>query len=88
LFINILMASFDITMGDSLDTQGVKSKGPNKNWCEPEHKMLMWLLMKEINQGLRDVSGKFNKLTVETSFLPAIHRQLGTNKTSPSKGIG
>ena len=74
------MASFDTTIGDLQDTQEVKSKGPYKKWFEPEHQMLLRLLVEEINQRLRNANGKFNKL-VETRFFPTIHKHFGTNKT-------
>lgn len=75
------MASSHTTMGDTQDTQDVKSKGSYKQWSEPEHKMLLRLLVDGINQGFRDANCKFNKLTVETRILPPLNKQLGTKKT-------
>ncbi|EOA19211.1 hypothetical protein CARUB_v100065550mg, partial [Capsella rubella] len=45
------------------DTQDVKAKGQYKQWSEPEHKLLLRLLVDAVNQGFRDANGKFNKLT-------------------------
>ena len=81
------MASFDTTIGDSQDTQEVKSKGPYKKWFEPEHQMLLRLLVEEINQRLRNANGKFNKL-VETRFFPTIHKHFGLIKPTLNTEIG
>ncbi|XP_006289451.2 uncharacterized protein At2g29880 [Capsella rubella] len=63
------------------DTQDVKAKGQYKQWSEPEHKLLLRLLVDAVNQGFRDANGKFNKLTVERRILPSLNKQLGTNKS-------
>ncbi|XP_023644307.1 uncharacterized protein At2g29880-like [Capsella rubella] len=72
------MISYQGTMGD---TQDVKAKGQYKQWSEPEHKLLVRLLVDAVNQGFRDANGKFNKLTVERRILPSLNKQLGTNKS-------
>ncbi|EOA28309.1 hypothetical protein CARUB_v10024507mg [Capsella rubella] len=48
------------------DSQVVKPKNPYNHWLEPESKMLVRLLVDAVNEGFRDASGKFSKLTVET----------------------
>ncbi|CAN8268643.1 unnamed protein product [Cochlearia groenlandica] len=58
-----------------------KSKGKYHHWSEPESKLLLQLLVEAINQGFRDASGKFNKLTVETRILANLNEQLGSTKT-------
>ncbi|CAE5963855.1 unnamed protein product [Arabidopsis arenosa] len=69
-------------MEDTQDTQDTQdAKGPYKKWSDPQHKMLLRLLVDAINHGFRDANGKFNKLTVETRILPPINKQLGAKKT-------
>uniref|UniRef100_A0A1J3FGL1 Uncharacterized protein n=1 Tax=Noccaea caerulescens TaxID=107243 RepID=A0A1J3FGL1_NOCCA len=62
------------------DTEEVKSKGPYKTWSDPEHKMLLRLLVEAVNQGFRK-NGKFNQLTVETRILSTLKGELGSTKT-------
>ncbi|KAL1200341.1 hypothetical protein V5N11_034085 [Cardamine amara subsp. amara] len=45
--------------------------------------MLIRLLVDSVNQGFRDASGKFNKLTVETRILTKLNEKLGSKKTYP-----
>ncbi|XP_009139406.2 uncharacterized protein At2g29880 isoform X2 [Brassica rapa] len=66
------------TMGDPKD---VKGKGQYHTWSGPEHKLLLRLLVDAINQGFRDASGKFNKLTVESRILTTLQQEVGSKKT-------
>ncbi|CAG7908768.1 unnamed protein product [Brassica rapa] len=66
------------TMGDPKD---VKGKGQYHSWSRPEHKLLLRLLVDAINQGFRDASGKFNKLTVESRILTTLQKEVGSKKT-------
>ncbi|CAN8307205.1 unnamed protein product [Cochlearia groenlandica] len=65
-------------MGDSQDA---KIKGTYTHWTEPEHKMLLRLLVEAINLGFRDANNKFNKLTVESRVLSTLNQMLGAKKT-------
>ena len=65
-------------MGDSKD---VKGKGQYHSCSGPEHKLLLRLLVDAINQGFRDASGKFNKLTVESRILTTLQQEVGSKKT-------
>ncbi|KAG5374553.1 hypothetical protein IGI04_039149 [Brassica rapa subsp. trilocularis] len=65
-------------MGDPKD---VKGKGQYHSWSRPEHKLLLRLLVDAINQGFRDASGKFNKLTVESRILTTLQKEVGSKKT-------
>ena len=65
-------------MGDPKD---VKGKGQYHSWSGPEHKLLLRLLVDAINQGFRDASGKFNKLTVESRILTTLQKEVGSKKT-------
>ncbi|KAH0850160.1 hypothetical protein HID58_095725, partial [Brassica napus] len=51
------------------------------SWSGPEHKLLLRLLVDAINQGFRDASGKFNKLTVESRILTTLQQEVGSKKT-------
>ncbi|RIA04234.1 hypothetical protein BRARA_K01545 [Brassica rapa] len=65
-------------MGDSQDAKG---KGQYHSWSGPENRLLLRSLVDAINNGFRDASGKFNKLTFETRVLSVLRQQLGSKKT-------
>lgn len=65
-------------MGDSQDAKG---KGQYHSWSGPKNRLLLRSLVDAINNGFRDASGKFNKLTIETRVLSVLHQQLGSKKT-------
>ena len=64
-------------MGDPND---IKGKGQYHSWSEPEHKLLLRLLVDAINQGFCDANGKLKKLMVESRILTTLQQKVGFTK--------
>ncbi|CAH2061425.1 unnamed protein product, partial [Thlaspi arvense] len=67
---------FIFTMEDGHESK----KGQYSHWSEPEHNMLLRLLVDAIKRGWRDANGSFNKLTIEKKILSVLNQKIGSEK--------
>ena len=71
-------------MGDS-QQENNRGKGKDKDgyvaWTMEETNELLYLLVDDINRGLRDANGSFNKQNVERVILPQLNTKTESHKT-------